>query len=151
MQATDTDRRQAELLLRRYFKEMTQWEIDARFQHLRDTNQPIPNDLADVARPCSKQELDDQYYWILERHCTKKKRSYGGRPAGFRYPPTFGNQDRLEFVEVKAPKADRLEFFSNEWNDQQWKFVMLKRSGKWRLDNIQWYSAHSERWESQYL
>jgi len=92
---------------------------------------------ARLAGPLSADELNEEYYVHFKKHCTDRKRSYGGFPSLGAKPPTYDGISAESVVEVSQPKPKRIEVvcIGGQFPDKQFKFVLFKKSSGWLIDN----------------
>jgi hypothetical protein len=131
-----------EAALRAFFVAMNRWERAILREHRR---------LAKAGRP---HELDHDH-WLQQRlaiiveHCTPKRRVY---TEGLRFgdPPEYDPR-REEITGVEYESAVRAVVFTKQHFafEHTRRFVLLKRGGRWRIDNKQWQDGR--RWERDIL
>lgn len=93
------------------------------------------------------EELEARYDEIIQAYCTHKKRAYVDGCISFGEPPAYVNvhPDTIEQVEYKTKSRAHVE--TSYVDKKAYLFVVLKKSGEWRIDSVKW-KIFSSDWEN---
>lgn len=119
-----------------FARAMVDWEIRRRHRFRLDSGRydlTAERD-ARLAGESSAEELEKERTAIMDAHCTRRKRAYGG---AFSSPPRFSNVKDDTISEVAVVKPGRIEVVSDGLEpDSKLKFVVFLKSGEWLIDNL---------------
>lgn len=120
-----TDLPEPEVVLRKFFEEMYNWEIESRMRSKRiERGELEPNQ--------SHRESRDALSAIFGRFCV----SGGHTQRGIRYqhPPEY-NPHTEKIIDLHQVASDRIELFTEQtdgWRQRR-KFTACRVAGEWRI------------------
>ncbi len=118
-------------------------ELELKYSELDEKNTNIDYFLA----------YKKEYFPIFEKYCTNKKRAYGGRGDNFGSPAQYdGIENSVESkVEIKTKSRAEVYFKTNNNFKAEYLFVVLKKSGEWKIDNVKYKWYEKEKWDTMHL
>ena len=130
-----------EVVLRAFFVAMNRWERSVWRANERLLKAGRPHQL-------------DQNHWLQQKlaiiveHCTAKRRVYT-EGLSFGDPPKYDPAEEITGVEYES--SSRVVVFTQQLTgfENRRRFVLLKRGGRWQIDNVQWQDGR--RWERDIL
>lgn len=94
-----------------------------------------------------------EYTKIFEKYCTNKKRAYGGRADSFGEPTKYDGIEKSinHNTELKTKSRAEVYFKTKNNFDAEYLFIVLKKSGEWKIDSYKrkWFGA--EKWTNELL
>ena len=98
-------------------------------------------------------EYKEKYLGIFNKYCTNKKRSYGGQGDSYGEPAQYdGIEDSIEQkTELKTKSRAEVYFKTKNSFDAEYLFVLLKKSGEWKIDSAKYKWYKQEKWDTLHL
>ncbi|MFZ5987021.1 MAG: NTF2 fold immunity protein [Bacillota bacterium] len=121
-----------------FVERMNAWETKMYYHSRIKNNMFVKAEHENKFKGLNDDDLINEYYSIIEDMCTKKKRVYGGHPTKYGKPPTYSGISIDAIIDSLFVKEDRIEIDTKGgcFPDQEYKFVLFKRKGKWLIDNL---------------
>jgi len=123
-----------------FISRMNLWETQMYYLSRIRRGEYVKQELYEKYKDLDKQKLFEEYKKIIEDTCTQRERVYGGNPetASYGKPPKYNGINETTIVESTLVKPDRIEVVAKGGNspDMYVKFVLFKKNGKWRIDNL---------------
>lgn len=117
----------AKTVLLSFFQAMTEWEKYAE-------------ESSSGPRPFAP-DLQPKCEAIFNQYCTAKTR-IGYRPTGLSFSGgpdyTYGTQ---QFIDVEQPSKNKILFYTKNHIDFQYRYILVKKEGDWKVEECQWHSA----------
>ncbi len=98
-------------------------------------------------------EYKKKYLHIFKKYCTDKKRSYGGQGDSYGEPAQYdGIENSIEQkTELKTKSRAEVYFKTKNSFDAEYLFVLLKKSGEWKIDSAKYKWYKQEKWKTLHL
>jgi len=98
-------------------------------------------------------EYKEKYLGIFNKYCTNKKRSYGGQGDSYGEPAQYdGIEDSIkQKMELKTKSRAEVYFKTKNAFDAEYLFVLLKKSGDWKIDSAKYKWYKQEKWDTLHL
>lgn len=91
-------------------------------------------------------KLKAEYRRIFSAHCTDRKRVYSGFPSSWRDGGKYPGVKRDAILTAESLTRGRIEVTApgGVFPGQQYKFVLFRKAGVWRIDNLLSKSGDAE-------
>ncbi len=144
-------------LVLRFVEEMNEWErgfYDEWRPHLDSFDNAWTEELRNPHNARTS-EIERKhggiYREIFERSCTIKRRAYGGPdgPLSAGIPTKYEGVDEQALTSVDLKTSSRAEVFfqaKGEVVNYKFVFVVLKKSGDWRIDGYKYQFDGEDKW-----
>jgi|GEM_PF-3328888 len=98
----------------------------------------IQRDLKCLAGYRSIKQLEAEYGRIFTAHCTDRKRVYSGVPLSWSEGGKYPGIKRDTILTAESLTRNRIEVTApgGVFPGQQYKFVLFRKAGVWRIDNL---------------
>ncbi len=121
----------------------------------RDIKQKYPGDQYHYApRTDWHARMSETIAPLFDEYCTDKRRVYGGKKVvSFGFPIKFnGIEDAIETsVELKNKNRAEIYFKTKTHLDDEYKFILLQKEGKWKIDSYKNRRYGNEKWSNELL
>ena len=127
---------------------MNEWETRRYYRSRADTGYITEASDSERAGDLTAEELDSEYFVIFQKHCTKRKRTYGGFPHSWTKGGAYAGVAESTVLETRVLHPGRIEIVckGGPFPDQHYKFVVFKKKEGWRIDSVLSRSG-SEEWD----
>ena len=117
---------------------MNDWETRRYYRSRADAGYYTASSDAKLAGGLTAGELDSEYHVIFERHCTKRKRTYGGFPGSWTQGGQYAGVVASTVLETNRVQPKRIEVVcrGGMLPDHQYRFVVFKKGDRWLIDNV---------------
>ena len=134
-----------------FTRQMNDWERKMYIFSRIEMNQFVSEEKKKLIENESKESLNQTYYRILEKFCTKKERKCGGHPYSFGKPEKYSGICEAAIVSVEQLKNHRIEIVaqSDFPHKRAYMFVLLRKNGKLKIDSLK--VKFGETWRSALL
>ncbi len=149
----DEDIQEAIAVVLSFVSAMNDWETRRHYRSRVDDGHKFTAERdAQLAGDLTAEELDAQYYLHFQEHCTPRKRAYGGHPTSFCEGGAYAGITEATLTELSHPQPRRIEIScaGGSFPNQQYKFILFKKAGKWLIDNA-FSRIGGDDWDRAYL
>jgi hypothetical protein len=135
-----------------FAREVNEWEVRMNARSRLDAGQYVRNRAA--AAEVSDRTYDEvlaEHQTIRDRFCTDRVRRHtdGSWSATGRF--VGASRESVLSAKITQPNRSEICVRCGQFPDQKHKFVLFKRRGQWRIDNILSGSGDSEEWQRSLL
>lgn len=133
--------------------EMNIWETRMYYKSRIENGEFVSETNTKLVIAASYEDIKNEYYDVFNRHCTQRKRTYGGFPSGWSKGGQYAGIDKDAVLEVKISNPSQAEVIvkGGQFPENRFKFVLFKKYDEWKIDNAFWNDSEFGKWERHHL
>lgn len=137
-----------------FVEEMNDWEHKMYLLSRRESGQAINHQRdREIIPDVSYEDYKKHYFLIFSKHCTERKRTYGGFPSGWARNGQYQGINEESITSVETVTKNRAELIAKggQFPDCEFMFVLLNRNGTWLIDSAKTRYVGDSEWETHHI
>ena len=133
---------------------MNDWETRRFYRSRVDTGYEFTFEHdKELAGELSAEELDQEYLHHFQNYCTSKNRKYSAFPSSYCAGGKYAGISEKTIRRVEEVKPNRIEIVctGGDFPEQQYKFILFKKSNVWLIDNAYIRFRDEDEWIKHHL